>query len=382
MVMAAPHPAASPGAADPEGGFSADDRAHMAAALALAERGLYTTTPNPRVGCVIVSGGAVIGEGFHLRAGAPHAEVNALADARAKGHDPRGATLYVTLEPCSTHGRTPPCVDAILAAGITKVFAALPDPNPAQANGAGRLRAAGVEVVFGPGAAQAHEQNIGFVARMRRGRPWVRMKIAASLDGRTALASGQSQWITGPAARADGHRWRARACAILTGIGTVTQDDPQLTARDVDTPRQPLRVVVDRHGQTPVAARVLADANALVVTAGERNPAWPDSLSVLTLPDGGGRVDLPALLRALAERGVNEVHVEAGAKLNGALLEAGLVDEWLLYLAPTVLGDPARGMFERAIPLAQLASGTRLVWHSIDRVGDDLRILARLAPQT
>jgi len=382
MVMAAPHPAAPPGAADPEGGFSAGDRAHMAAALALAERGLYTTTPNPRVGCVIVSGGAVIGEGFHLRAGAPHAEVNALADARAKGHDPRGATLYVTLEPCSTHGRTPPCVDAILAAGITKVFAALPDPNPAQANGAGRLRASGVEVVFGPGAAQAHEQNIGFVARMRRGRPWVRMKIAASLDGRTALASGQSQWITGPAARADGHRWRARACAILTGIGTVTQDDPQLTARDVDTPRQPLRVIVDRHGQTPVAARVLADANALVVTAGERNPAWPDSLSVLTLPDGGGRVDLPALLRALAERGVNEVHVEAGAKLNGALLEAGLVDEWLLYLAPTVLGDPARGMFERAIPLAQLASGTRLVWHSIDRVGDDLRILARMAPQT
>jgi diaminohydroxyphosphoribosylaminopyrimidine deaminase/5-amino-6-(5-phosphoribosylamino)uracil reductase len=377
--MTAPHAAGSSGAADPDGRFSAADRAHMAAALALAERGMYTTTPNPRVGCVIVNGDAVIGEGFHLRAGEPHAEVNALADAKAKGHDPRGAALYVTLEPCSTHGRTPPCVDAILAAGIAKVFAALPDPNPAQANGAGRLRAAGVDVVFGPGTAQAHEQNIGFVARMQRGRPWVRMKIAASLDGRTALASGQSQWITGPAARADGHRWRARACAILTGIGTVTQDDPQLTARDVVTPRQPLRVVVDRHGQTPVAARVLADANALVVTAGERNPAWPDGLSVLALPDADRRVDLPALLRALAERGINEVHVEAGAKLNGALLEAGLVDELLLYLAPTVLGDPARGMFERAVPLAQLAAGTRLVWHRIDRVGDDVRIVARTA---
>jgi len=356
------------------------DRVHMARALALAARGLFSTTPNPRVGSVIVKDGAVIGEGFHVRPGEPHAEVNALADARARGGDPRGATMYVTLEPCSRHGRTPPCVDAVIAAGISRVAVAMRDPNPEQANGGASLRAAGIDVVFGLLAAEAHELNIGFVSRMTRGRPWVRAKLAASLDGRTALANGMSQWITGADARADGHAWRARACAVLTGVGTVLQDDPQMTVRAVDTPRQPLRVVVDRHGQTPSSARVLADNNALVVTAGERNAAWPAALEVLTLPDANGRIDLPALLRELGMRGINELHVESGAKLSGAFLDAGLIDELLMYVAPALIGDPARGMFERTAPLTALAARTRLAWHSVERIGGDLRVVARVLP--
>ncbi len=279
--------------------FSDADRAHMARALVLAERGLYTTTPNPRVGCVIVKDGAVIGEGWHERAGEAHAEVNALADARSRGHDPRGATLYVTLEPCNHAGRTPACTDAVLAAGVGRVVAAMADPNPEAADGAARLRAAGIAVDVGLFADEARELNIGFVSRVTRGRPWVRMKAAASLDGRTALASGASQWITGEAARADGHRWRARACAILTGIGTVRQDDPQLTVRAIATPRQPRRIVIDRHGETPPSAKVLAGDGALVVTAGERNPLWPSGVEVLALPDAARRVDLAALMHAL-----------------------------------------------------------------------------------
>ena len=375
--------APSPGAQPPD--IAERDAAFMSVALRHAARGLYTTTPNPRVGCVIVKDSLVIGAGHHVRAGLAHAEVNAIADAHNQGHDPRGATLYVTLEPCNSHGRTPPCVDAIIAAGIVRVVAAMADPNPVQAGGAARLRAAGIDVAFGPGASEARELNVGFVTRMTRGTPWVRAKIAASADGRTALTNGSSQWITGAEARADGHRWRARACAILTGIGTVMQDDPQLTARDVDdpdfadqsVPRQPLRVIVDRYAQTPLSARALADNHALIVTAGARNAAWPAELPTLELPDADGRVDLPALLRALAARGINELHVEAGAKLNGALLSAGLIDELLLYLAPTALGDPARGMFERAAPLADLAAATALDWHAVDRVGRDLRLIAR-----
>ena len=351
----------------------------MARALALAGRGLYSTTPNPRVGCVIVKDGAVVGEGFHVRAGEPHAEVNALADAQARGGNAHGATMYVTLEPCNRHGRTPPCVDAVIEAGIARVVAAMRDPNPDQANGGERLRAAGIDVAFGLLGAEALELNIGFVSRMTRGLPWVRAKLAASLDGRTALANGESQWITGGEARADGHAWRARACAILTGVGTVMQDDPQLTVRAIATPRQPLRVIVDRHGQTSASARVLADNNALMVTAGERNAAWPEALAVLTLPDANGRVDLPALMRALAARGINELHVEAGAKLTGALLDAGLIDELLLYLAPALIGDPARGMFERAAPLTALSQKAGLAWHSIERIGADLRVIARVA---
>nr|MBA3777199.1 bifunctional diaminohydroxyphosphoribosylaminopyrimidine deaminase/5-amino-6-(5-phosphoribosylamino)uracil reductase RibD [Betaproteobacteria bacterium] len=231
--------------------FSAAERAHMTRALALAARGLHTTTPNPRVGCVAVRDGMVIGEGFHLRPGTAHAEVHALNDACARGYDPRGATLFVTLEPCNHHGRTPPCVDAIITAGVARIVAAMSDPNPAAAHGAARLRASGIDVAFGLCAEDARELNLGFVSRVTRGRPWVRAKIAASVDGRTALANGESQWITATQARADGHAWRARACAILTGIGTVLQDDPQLTVRAIATPRQPLRVVVDRHGQTP-----------------------------------------------------------------------------------------------------------------------------------
>jgi len=358
--------------------FTAPDHEYMARALALAARGLYSTTPNPRVGSVIVKDGAVIGEGFHLRPGEPHAEVNALADARARGNDLRGATMYVTLEPCNNHGRTPPCVDAVIAAGISRVLVAMRDPNPAQANGGERLRATGIDVAFGLLAEEARELNIGFVSRMTRGRPWVRVKLATSLDGRTALANGESRWITGVEARADGHAWRARACAVLTGVGTVLQDDPQLTVREIATKRQPLRIVVDRHGQTPASARVLADDNALMVTAGERNAAWPATQEVLTLPDANGRVDLAALLHVLAGRGINELHVEAGAKLCGALLAAGLIDELLLYMAPALIGDPARGMFERVAALATLGARTGLAWHGVERIGDDLRVIARV----
>jgi len=361
--------------------FTDRDRALMRRALALAERGLFTTTPNPRVGCVIARDGEVIGEGFHERAGGAHAEIAALADARAQGRDPRGGTAYVTLEPCDHHGRTPPCADALLDAGLARVVVAMHDPNPVAARGAQRLRAAGVAVDVGLLEDEARELNVGFVSRVTRGRPWVRAKVATSLDGRTALASGESRWITGEAARADGHGWRARACAILTGVGTVRQDDPALTVRAVATPRQPLRVVVDRHAQVPPEARVLADDRALLVTAGPRHPGWPASLESIALPDAHGRVDLPALMRALAERGINEVHVEAGARLNGALLEAGLVDELLLYVAPSVIGDPARGAFARATPLASLAAGSRFELVAVDRIGSDLRIRARAASQ-
>jgi diaminohydroxyphosphoribosylaminopyrimidine deaminase/5-amino-6-(5-phosphoribosylamino)uracil reductase len=360
---------------------TATDRAHMARALALAERGLWTTTPNPRVGCVVVKDGTVIGEGWHERAGGPHAEVAALADVAARGRDARGATMYVTLEPCNHTGRTPPCTGAVIAAGIARVVAAMADPNPQAAHGSARLRAAGIEVDVGLLEAEARELNVGFVSRTTRGRPWVRLKAAASLDGRTALASGESQWITGEAARADGHRWRARACAALTGIGTLLQDDPQLTARGVGATRQPLRVVVDRHAQTPPTARILAGGDALIVTAGGRNPAWPAGIEVLALPDAARRVDLAALLAELGRRGVNELHVEAGARLNGALLGAGLVDELLLYLAPSLLGDPARGVAEFPGGLARLADRLTFSLRDVTRVGDDLRLVARFVPK-
>ncbi len=358
--------------------FTAVDRSSMQRALELAARGLNTTTPNPRVGCVAVREGRAIGEGWHRRPGEPHAEVEALADARARGHDARGATLYVNLEPCNHHGRTPPCVDAILAAGIARVVAAMADPNPVATGGAERLRSAGIQVEFGLCEGEARDLNIGFVCRVAHGRPWVRAKIAASLDGRTALVDGTSQWITGPVARADGHAWRARACAILTGVGTVLQDNPALTVREVPVERQPLRVVVDRHGDTPADARVLAEGHALIVTARGRSPAWPAAVESIELPDPDGRVDLPGLMRMLGERGVNELHVEAGGKLNGALLAAGLIDEWLIYLAPALIGDPARGIAERASALSELAGRTRLEWRSVERVGDDLRIVARV----
>lgn len=358
--------------------FSAADHEHMARALRLAERGLFTTSPNPRVGCVLVRDGAVVGEGWHQRAGEAHAEVHAL---QAAGAAARGATAYVTLEPCNHHGRTPPCVDALLAAGVARVVAAMTDPNPLVAGqGLARLRAAGVATEHGLLESAAQELNIGFVARMTRGRPWLRLKAAASLDGRTALASGESQWITGPEARRDGHRWRARACAILTGVGTVRDDDPQLTVRDVETTRQPLRVVVDSRLETPPTARLL-DGGPLLVIGAVADPARADALAArgaeVLLLNAEGKVDLAAALAELARRGINEVHTEAGARLNGSLLRAGLADELLLYLAPSLIGDAARGLFDLPA-LAALADRRRLQWRDVRRVGADLRIVARL----
>jgi diaminohydroxyphosphoribosylaminopyrimidine deaminase/5-amino-6-(5-phosphoribosylamino)uracil reductase len=350
----------------------------MARALELARHGLYTTTPNPRVGCVIVRAGAVLGEGWHVRPGEAHAEIAALADARRKGRDVRDASVYVTLEPCNHQGRTGPCAVALVEARVGRVVYATGDPHGVAAGGAQRLRAAGIAVEEGVLRDEARALNAGFFSRIERGRPWLRTKLAATLDGRTALADGTSRWITGSDARADGHAWRARACAVLTGVGTVLEDDPQLTVREVSTPRQPLRIVVDRNAVTPPAARVLADGPVLIVTNGARNAAWPANVEVLAMPDAEGRVDLPALARALAARELNEVHVEAGTRLNGALLAAGLVDELLLYLAPALIGDPARGMFQRAAPLASLAGRTELAIDSVERVGPDVRIVARV----
>ncbi|MFA7270828.1 MAG: bifunctional diaminohydroxyphosphoribosylaminopyrimidine deaminase/5-amino-6-(5-phosphoribosylamino)uracil reductase RibD [Sterolibacterium sp.] len=362
--------------------FSAADHRFMARALQLARRGMYSTTPNPRVGCVLVRDGNIIGEGHTQPAGKNHAEIQALADACARSMPTQGATAYVSLEPCSHYGRTPPCATALIEAGIGRVVAAMQDPNPQVAGqGLAALRAAGIDTACGLMESEAYELNIGFVSRMTRGRPWLRLKVAASLDGKTALNNGSSQWITGAAARADGHRWRARACAILTGIGTVRDDDPRLTVRDIETPRQPLKVVVDSRLEIPLSAQVLAGGN-VIVAAAVTDAAKMDALrnrgaEVIVVPNDRGKVDLAALLKELARRGINEIHGEAGCKLNGSLLRAGLVDELLLYLAPTLLGNAARGMFD--LPeLTDLAGRQDL--HIIDmrRVGTDLRLLARL----
>jgi diaminohydroxyphosphoribosylaminopyrimidine deaminase/5-amino-6-(5-phosphoribosylamino)uracil reductase len=359
--------------------FTADDRAFMARALALAARGLFTTSPNPRVGCVIVRGGEVVGEGFHERAGEAHAEVIAL---RATGGRAGGATVYVTLEPCSHHGRTPPCVEALVAAQVARVVVAMGDPNPKVAGqGLAALRAAGIEVAAGLLEDEARELNIGFVSRMTRGRPWVRLKVAASLDAKTALAGGASQWITGEEARRDGHRWRARACAVLTGIGTVKDDDPRLTVRDVETPRQPLRVLVDSRLEVPLAARILEGGNVLVAAAVEdqgKIAALRDrGAEVVVLPNASGKVELEDLMRELGRRSLNEVHVEAGFKLNGSLVAAGIVDELLVYLAPKMLGETGRGMFN--LPgVERLADARRLRLVDVAQVGDDARLIARL----
>jgi diaminohydroxyphosphoribosylaminopyrimidine deaminase / 5-amino-6-(5-phosphoribosylamino)uracil reductase len=365
--------------------FSETDFTHMQRALALAARGLYTTTPNPRVGCVLVKDDSVIGEGYTQPAGQDHAEVRALKDARTRGHDTRGATAYVSLEPCSHFGRTPPCANALIDAGVARVIAAMEDPNP-QVSGRGlaMLRDAGIEVRCGLLETEARELNIGFVSRMTRGRPWVRMKVAASLDSRTALPSGESQWITGSAARADGHAWRARACAVLTGIGTVLEDNPQMTVRAVETPRQPLRVLVDSKLGVPLDARLLEGEPIVIVCALPELDRHEKALAlrargaeVLSLPNGEGKVDLPALMQWLGRRNINELHIEAGYKLNGSLIREGCVDEILAYLAPTLLGD-GPGMFGVAAP-ATLAERTLLQFHAVDRIGDDIRVLARFA---
>lgn len=351
----------------------------MARALALAARGLFTTTPNPRVGCVLVREGSVVGEGWHERAGEAHAEVHALRRAGALAH---GATAYVSLEPCNHQGRTAPCVDALLAAGVRRVVAAMEDPNPQVAgSGLARLRAAGVEVQCGLLTDEARELNVGFVARMQRGRPWLRLKTAASLDGRTALANGTSQWITGPAARRDAHRWRARSCAVMTGIGTLLHDDSRLTVREIPTARQPLRILVDRNLELPLDARILEGGGVLVFTAREQ-PQKARQLAergaeVMVLGDACGKVDLPAMLRELGRRELNEILVESGNRLNGALVRAEVVDELLVYLAPQLLGDRARGMFDLG-ELTALEQRIELDVRELRRVGADLRLRARV----
>lgn len=364
--------------------FSVDDTRYMAHALQLARRGLYTTDPNPRVGCVLVQRGQVIGEGWHVRAGEPHAEVHAL---RAAGEAARGATAFVTLEPCCHHGRTPPCTQALIAAGVARIVAAMPDPNPQVASqGVAELERAGIKVEIGLLRAEAESLNPGFISRMTRGRPLVRVKLAASLDGRTALASGESKWITGGAARADVQRLRARSSAILTGIGTVLADDPSLNVRDPEigvgpeVVRQPMRVVVDGHlSMRPTAKMLSLPGKTMVVTAEDDSdyaePLMAAGAEVVVLRNGTGRVDLAGLMQDLAERGVNELLVEAGATVCGGLLEAGLIDELVVYLAPHLLGSGARGMFNVA-GLGEMQDRIQLTITDVRAVGADWRITA------
>lgn len=356
-------------------------------ALGEAHKALTIASPNPAVGCVLVGeSGRVLGIGHTAAVGGPHAEVQALRDAATRGNPTAGATAYVTLEPCSHHGRTGPCCDALIAAGIRKVVASIADPNPLVAGqGFERLRAAGVEVEVGPGAVESRELNIGFFSRMVRKTPWVRLKAAASLDGKTALPNGASQWITGETARADGHAWRARASAILTGVGTVLDDNPRLDVRHADAARQPHLVVVDSHLQTPPDAHIFIAPRAVWIYAAARNDAKAAALeargaTITYLPNAQGKVDLAALMTDLARREVNELHVEAGHKLNGSLLREGLVDELLLYLAPKLLGG-GLGIASNAFaggPLDALSGALPLEFRSVDRLGDDLRIVARV----
>ena len=352
----------------------------MRRALELAARSLLHATPNPRVGCVIAREGRILGEGVTQPPGFNHAEIEALLDARRNGHDLHGATAYVSLEPCSHFGRTPPCVTALIEARLARVVAAVEDPNPLVAGqGLEALRAGGIDVRCGLLAAEATELNIGFFSRMNRGRPWVRLKIAASLDGRTALASGASQWITSEASRIDGHAWRARACAILTGIGTVAADNPQMNVRLVETSRQPLKVLVDSRLDVDPDARLFDGSSVLVACAiddATRAARLREkSAEVIVLPNAQGKVDLPALLKELARRGINEVHAEAGFKLNGSLVREGCVDELLVYVAPMLIGD-APGMVYLPT-LADLAQAQRLRFREVTQVGGDVRILAR-----
>ncbi|WGT63387.1 bifunctional diaminohydroxyphosphoribosylaminopyrimidine deaminase/5-amino-6-(5-phosphoribosylamino)uracil reductase RibD [Variovorax paradoxus] len=363
------------------------DAQHMATALRLASDALLLTDPNPRVGCVLSDAeGRVLGQGHTQQAGGPHAEVMALRDAAAKGHSVAGATAYVTLEPCSHHGRTGPCCDALIAAGIGRVVASLADPNPLVAGqGFARLRAAGVEVETGPGAAESRELNIGFFSRMVRKLPWVRLKVAASLDGKTGLSNGVSQWITSETARADGHAWRARASAVLTGVGTVLEDNPRLDVRMVETPRQPHLVIVDSHLQTPPDAHVFIAGRPVWIYAATRDENRAAALeargaTVTCLPNASGKVDLAAMLQDLAQRGVNELHAEAGHKLNGSLIREGCVDELLLYLAPKLIGsglDMASHLHAEG-PLTSLEGALALEFKSVQMLGPDLRVVSRV----
>jgi diaminohydroxyphosphoribosylaminopyrimidine deaminase/5-amino-6-(5-phosphoribosylamino)uracil reductase len=365
------------------GAMSDRDAFWMDQALGLAEQALYITAPNPRVGCVLVSPqGQSMGQGHTQAVGQAHAEVMALQQARQAGHDTRGATAYVTLEPCSHHGRTPPCCDALIQAQVARVVISVQDPNPLVAGqGMARLRAAGIEVTLGVGQARAQELNIGFFKRMQTGLPWVRMKVAASMDGQTSLSNGVSQWITGPAARQDGHHWRARACAVLTGVGTVLQDNPLLDVRLVATPRQPPLVVLDSQWQTPLKAALWGPQRPVWVYGAQANANAREALNqcgaqTTLLANPSGKVDLAALLADLGQRGINELHIEAGHKLNGSWLREGLVDELLLYLAPCLIG-PGQGMAQ--LPnLDSLEAAIRLRWVDTTPFGDDLRLMARV----
>ena len=371
--------------------FNEQDVTHMRQALALAERGLFTTTPNPRVGCVIVREHHVVGQGWHVRAGEPHAEVHALAEA---GEQARGATVYITLEPCSHSGRTGPCSKALIQAGVASVVAAMDDPNPlVSGQGLAQLRDAGIEVRCGLLADEAAALNVGFVARMKRGRAWVRAKSAISIDGYIALPNGQSQWLTDAASRADGHAWRARACAVITGIGTFLKDRPLLTVREVMTSRQPLRVVIDARLQAEADMPFFHDpAPALVVCTidpdGPEHRQRADHLrrlgvEVIRLPSACGEPGRPmaltALVDLLTERGMNELHLEAGSRMTGAFLQAGLLDEWLIYQAPIFLGagmpmaEPLTALLGRQDPLVEPSQAPR--WRRLDAVpiGDSQR---------
>ena len=373
--------------------YTALDHEFMSQALAEAAKSLYLSNPNPRVGCVVVKGGKPIGRGHTQWLGGAHAEVQALVDVRAHGFNPEGSTIYVTLEPCSHTGRTPPCVNALIAAKPALVIAAMSDPNPLVAGkGLELLRAAGITVRCGLLQAEAEALNCGFISRMTRGLPWVRLKIAASLDGKTALPDGTSQWITGPLARVDGHHWRAQACAILTGVGTVKEDNPMLNVRDVETERQPWRSIVDSNLETPITSKVfenLHQSGVILVCGKLDTPETKQSakafeargIEVLPLPNANDKVDLPKLFTYLAqEREMNDIHIEAGFKLNGSLLRENCVDELLLYYAPFFMGE--------GIGVANISPLTTLDqrqdWQILDQAifGPDMRLrLAKLANQ-
>ena len=359
----------------------------MRMALDAAARSLNLTAPNPRVGCVLVSAqGQVIGTGHTQMVGGAHAEIVALRDAKERGHSAIGSTAYVTLEPCSHHGRTGPCCDALVNAGVKSVVASIADPNPLVAGrGFEKLRLAGIDVTVGSGAIQAKELNIGFFSRMVRKTPWVRMKIAASMDGRTALNNGVSQWITSDAARADGHAWRARSCAVLTGIGTVIADNPRLDVRQVETLRQPHIVIVDSNLDTPLNAHIFIAGRACYIYTAVENDEKKKALeacgaTVIHLPDTNGKVNLSAMLLDLAQREINELHVEAGQRLNGSLMREGLVDELLLYMAPKLMGQ-GQGMVNIG-PFTEISDAIQLEIVSTARIGADIRIVARIQGRT
>ena len=355
----------------------------MSVALSWAEKAMYITTPNPRVGCVIVNAqGVLLGAGHTQPAGQAHAEMMALQDAKSQGHSVAGATAYVTLEPCSHQGRTGPCCDALIHAGLLRLVVAVQDPNPqVNGNGIALLRQAGIQVDVGVLGDKARSLNPGFFKRMTLGLPWIRLKVAASLDGQTALTNGESQWITSASARLDGHAWRARSCAVLTGIGTVLQDDPQLNVRDIDTPRQPTLVIVDSKLETPLNARLWDTQREVWIYCATGDTDRKAALKakgarVMCLPNAQGKVDLRALVQDLGQKAINEVHIEAGFKLNGSLLAADVVDELLVYLAPLLIGQglgmASLGTFET------LSQALKLKIQNVTTIGDDVRLIAHV----